>query len=259
MKIEDFFSADHIPAYIVSGLVVLLALIIWRVIRKLYYKINNNNDKGPSNHLAISLIKYVIILIAAIAILQINGIDITALVASLGIAGAIGALAVQDFLKDVIMGIHITMDKFFVVGDIVKYGDTEGEVILLTLRTTKIRDTVNGHTHAISNRVITEVTVISKQNDIDVPLPYELPIKEVYDFFEGFCKEIVDSIEPVERCAMIGSQEYADSSIKYRVRFFCDPATRFQTRRDVLHKIYEGLEKQGWSVPYNRVVVEDYE
>lgn len=85
------------------------------------------------------VIKYAILLGAALTVLQIYHINVTSLVAGLGLASAIVGLALQDVLKDSIMGVHLLSDYFFEVGDVVRYGDYEGVVISFYGKTPIIR------------------------------------------------------------------------------------------------------------------------
>ena len=77
---------------------------------------------------ALNVLRYLLLLVTILLILQINGINVTSLVAGLGIVSAVVGLALQDILKDVIMGLHILSGRFFSVGDAVRYGIMEGIV-----------------------------------------------------------------------------------------------------------------------------------
>ena len=66
------------------------------------------------------MIKYFIAAVSAIMILNIYGVDTTSIIAGLGVAGVVIGLAFQDALKDIISGINIIMDNYYVVGDLVK-------------------------------------------------------------------------------------------------------------------------------------------
>ena len=86
-----------------------------------------------------NIIKYIILIFAALAILSIYGINIGGIVASLGIAATVIGLALQDTFKDIINGISIITENYFIVGDIVQYKTFTGEVIEFGLKSTKIK------------------------------------------------------------------------------------------------------------------------
>ncbi len=67
------------------------------------------------------------------------GIDITALIAGLGIGGIAIALAVQNILGDLFASLSIIVDKPFVIGDFIVVGDLKGSVERIGLKTTRVR------------------------------------------------------------------------------------------------------------------------
>ena len=77
--------------------------------------------------------------IILLLILDNLGMDVTALVASLGIGGVAVALAVQNILGDLFASLSITIDKPFVIGDFIIVGDLMGTVEHVGLKTTRLR------------------------------------------------------------------------------------------------------------------------
>lgn len=80
-------------------------------------------------------------LYAVIVLLLLDnlGIDVTTLIASLGIGGIAVALAVQNILADLFACLTISLDKPFVIGDFIIVGDLMGTVEHVGLKTTRIR------------------------------------------------------------------------------------------------------------------------
>jgi small-conductance mechanosensitive channel len=67
------------------------------------------------------------------------GVDITALVAGLGIGGVAVALAVQNVLGDLFASLSITLDRPFVVGDFLSVGEFLGSVEYIGIKSTRLR------------------------------------------------------------------------------------------------------------------------
>lgn len=74
-----------------------------------------------------------------LSILANLGVNITALVASLGVGGIAIALAVQTLLSDVFASMSIGIDKPFEIGDFVVFGDVAGTIEHIGLKSTRIR------------------------------------------------------------------------------------------------------------------------
>lgn len=67
------------------------------------------------------------------------GVDITALVAGLGIGGIAVALALQNVLGDLFASLSITLDRPFVIGDFLNVGDFLGSVEYIGIKSTRLR------------------------------------------------------------------------------------------------------------------------
>ncbi|MCP5518518.1 MAG: mechanosensitive ion channel family protein [Verrucomicrobiales bacterium] len=67
------------------------------------------------------------------------GIEITPLLAGLGVGGIAVALAVQTILKDLLASFSILLDKPFVIGDFLILGDLMGSVEHIGIKTTRLR------------------------------------------------------------------------------------------------------------------------
>ena len=80
-----------------------------------------------------------IYIIAVFIILALLEIDLTGLVAGLGIGGIIVTLAAQDTAKNLFGGLVIFLDKPFNVGDWIEMDPYEGTIEDITFRTTRIR------------------------------------------------------------------------------------------------------------------------
>ncbi len=92
----------------------------------------------------------VIFAVAVLLALDNLGINITALVAGLGIGGIAIALAVQTVLGDLLASLSITLDKPFTVGDFLKLDDVEGRVEKIGVKSTRLRS-VSGEQVVVSN------------------------------------------------------------------------------------------------------------
>lgn len=261
---DEFIEYISSPRFIVSALTVLITLIIWIIINKLYKRFENYNNSSDLSDKKSSIVKGIFIVIRCILIvlcvllvLQINGVNVSSVIAGLGIVSAVVGLALQDFLKDVIMGINIMTDHFFSVGDIIKYKDTEGEVVSFTLKATKIRSLYDDSILTVSNRNISEIVKSSGEVIIDIPVSYEEESEKVDKFFEKISKNIRKA-EDVDNFEYKGLQEYADSAVIYRFMLYCNPLNKANIRRSVLKIINTELRKADIKIPYNQLDVHHY-
>lgn len=261
-EIKDFFEGIMKNKVIQTVLVIIISFLIYRFFHKIILKGEKNTklNKSMTNRgktyfkLIINIIRYVFIIITLLIVLQINGVNVSSLLAGVGILSVIIGLAVQDALKDIIRGFSILSDDYFTVGDIIKYGEVEGRVLSLGFKTTKIQDIKTGYIISIANRNIEQVEVVSNLIYINIPMPYEVTVENA----ESAIKDIVEDVKcnnNVDGCRYIGVNELADSSIKYLIEVTCKADYKLQVRRDALRSILQGLAKNNISVPYNQIDV----
>lgn len=248
---------------IFSVVVIILACLGLAFFNFIYKKYTAFAKSKDENIMIIrflpSIVRAMIIVLAALTVLQVNGINVSSAIAGLGLVSAIIGLAIQDVLKDFIMGIHIISDKFFAVGDVVRYKDVEGVVIGFNMRATTLRSIVDNTVTTICNRNISEITKMpqSVMVDIDLSISYEEDYKKVNKLLLGICEEI-GKIDGVEQSVYKGTQEFSHSAVIYKLRFYCTPETKFERKRDALRLIQEGLFEAGIQIPYNKLDVHTY-
>lgn len=258
----DFLSKKQVYGTVIFTIV---AFIIYKLFIVLVDKViakSKNELERKKKRTVIELIKnigkYALILLVIIFILDLNGVKVTSLIASLGVASAVSALALQDTLKDIISGTSIIMDNYYVVGDYVKYKNFTGTVIQLGLKSTKIMD-FDGQVYTIANRNIDEIINLSQKTAsslIVIPTAYEEKLEKV----EKILNEVVEEIKTWEtidsdKTAYIGITELADSSVNYGIRYYCSPGKVWQYKRDALRLIKSKYDKNNIKIPYNQIEV----
>lgn len=206
-----------------------------------------------------NIIKYLTLIIAFIIILSLYGVNVKAMVAGLGITATILGLALQDTFKDIINGINIILENYFIVGDVVSYGDFSGEVIEFGLKSTKIKN-ASGEVKIVANRNIMEVTNISQKENavfLTLPLPYEESVDKMEKVINN---EIIPGIKAInnvipDSVVYLGISELADSCVNYSIKFRCKRETHWQAKRDAYGTILRILEKKKISIPYPQLEV----
>ncbi|MGD7035208.1 mechanosensitive ion channel domain-containing protein [Methylotuvimicrobium buryatense] len=130
----------------ITKVVIALQIAIWLsgFIRAWIFRILSRKTKRDGASMgALAILNFIsqVLLwaVALLLILQNIGIDITALVAGLGIGGIAIALALQRILSDLFASLSIVLDKPFVIGDFVNFGDFFGTIEHIGVKTTRLR------------------------------------------------------------------------------------------------------------------------
>lgn len=245
--------------WVKSLVVVVISIVIYRLINKLLLKSEGKKGKrkvGQKDKTYIRLIrnfmKYAFFIIVLLIILQINGIDVSSMIAGVGVLSIIIGFIVQDAFKDIIRGIDIISDNYFAVGDVVKYDDIEGKVIMVGLKTTKIEDIRNANIISIANRNIEQIEIVSKDVFISIPMPYNVKLENAEKAINEMVEEI-KSDSRVEDCIYKGVNNFGDSAIEYLINVRVNPKEKTQVRRDALRIIMVILNKHKIEIPFKQI------
>lgn len=196
------------------------------------------------------LAKIALWVIGLILILGNLGVDVTSLIAGLGIGGIAVALAVQNILGDLFSSLAIFFDKPFLVGDFIIVGQNQGTVEKIGIKTTRIR-ALDGEEIIISNQ---ELTAARIQNYKTVKERRSLfRIGVVY----GTGQTKLKMIPKLLKEAVTGSKEnrfdrahfveFGDSALLFELSFYVlteDYKKFLDEQQQVLYKIKYLLEKE---------------
>lgn len=246
-------------------LVILVAVIIYNVFRKvgrtIILKGVPYGDDGKTKTLIVlfnNIIKYILIVVSLLIILQIFKIDTKTIVASLGAIGVVAGLAFQDVLKDFFAGIFILIENQYKIGDYVTIGGFKGEVIALGMKTTKIK-AYTGEVKMISNRFITEVINHSLEDNlaiVDVAVDYKADLLATERILKDVCKELNSELKPIKgKIEVLGIEELGADAVLFRIVAPCTPMMQYDVQRVIRKKVKIALEFNKIDIPYHQVVV----
>ncbi len=247
-------SAQFFTSIAIVILCVVILIVLKRVSKKFIKMRKMNGKNATSTKTLFSIVKYILLIFTALTVLQINGINVSSMITGLGIAGIVVGFALQDILKDFIMGTNILWDSFYSVGDVVKYHEIEGKVISFNLKVTKICDIKTGNIISICNRNISEIEKISDNLAITIATDYNEEKEKVEKVLEQVCEKVGASSD-VTLCEYKGLNEFAESSINYLLTLKCNPEIRYAVKRFALSVIYDEFKKNNIKIPFNQLDV----
>ena len=113
-------------------------------------------------HIIMSIGNIVIYAIILFMVLNLFGVDIRPVLAGAGVIGLAIGFGAQSLVKDFVSGLFILVEDQYGIGDKVKIGNYEGNVIRITMRSTVLKDK-EGKLYYISNGSIKDVINMSQQ------------------------------------------------------------------------------------------------
>ena len=140
---------------LVFTVAVVLQVAIWArevILGLIQRRASDGHNETLANAMGIIrlLISVALFAIAAIVILDNMGVNVTGLVAGLGIGGIAIGLAAQDIFSDLFASLSIIFDRPFRVGETIKYDTSTATVERIGLKSTRLRS-INGELLVVSN------------------------------------------------------------------------------------------------------------
>ncbi len=192
-------------------------------------------------------LKLFILLAAVLIWLSNSGIDITTLLAGLGVGGIALALALQKPIEDLLGAISIYSQQPIVTGDLCKYGNTLGRIEEIGLRTTRIR-TLNDTLVSVPNCIIAHGAIENYSAREKMLYHPELPLR--YDTSREQMQTIIDEIGEmasehdgvISKSVRIRFTEFAENSMIIKARIYVDTSD-FSTYLQVVTGLNMGIMK----------------
>jgi len=213
----------------------IIKFFIFRALKK-------NGDEKQAKSITHTFDIFIQITLWSLGILLIlanMGINVTSLVAGLGIGGIAIALALQNILGDVFSSFSILIDKPFKVGDFIKVGEDMGTVENIGIKTSRIR-TLDGQILIITNQELTTARVENFQQTKKKRAIFTLGViyetkKEILKKIPKIISDIVSQEEncQFDRCHFKG---FGDFSLNFEVVFYVNTKD-YNQYLDALQKV----------------------
>jgi MscS family membrane protein len=204
---------------------------------------------------------YVIWIVGILIALRELGIEVTAFLASMGIAGLAVALAAKTVLSNVLAGVTLTADPNFRVGDRIEVGKHVGDVLSINLHKTVIR-TRNNEIVMIPNDVLGREVIVNHmlpeqktRIDLEIGVAYGTDLEKTTTILQ-------DIIDRQERILSIPAPEvnvrrFGDNAVTLRVLVWIDgPRGKRAVRDDIYRRALTRFREEDIDIPFPQRVVQ---
>jgi len=184
-----------------------------------------DQDAGSATTLTLLgfIARMILWVIVLLLILDNLGVNITGLVAGLGIGGIAVALAVQNILGDLLASLSIVLDKPFVIGDFIVVDSLSGTVEHIGLKTTRIRSLsgeqlVFANNDLLKSRVRNYKRMQERRIVFGFGVVYSTPLEKL-TLIKKMVGDIVSKTQNA-RLDRIHFKEYGNSALNFEVVYF---------------------------------------
>jgi len=210
------------------------------------------------------LLRIVLWIIVLLLVLQNLGINVTAMLAGVGIVGLAVAFAAQNVLADLFAFLSIVLDKPFLIGDFIVTANFSGTVERIGLKTTRIRS-LSGEEIVVSNAEILRswirdyARIKERWVSFTFAVSYDTPVEKL-EALPKIVKEVIESV-PRTRFDRAHFKEYGEFGLIFEAAFYVQSPS-FRDLMDARHAVNVGLrhrlEQEGiqFAFPVRRVLLE---
>lgn len=268
-----FLDLNDMIGKIIFGIFVIVVVlqaifalqkVVDYVIRK---KILDHDENGDSQDkeavvkLAGQLVKGSLWVVGILLVLSNLGINITSLIAGLGVGGLAIGLALQSVLGDIFASFSIFTDKPFKVGDFIIIGNDMGTVEKVGVKTTRIR-TLEGQELVVPNKDLTETRVNNYGRMYRRRVVFNLGV--IYETEAEKLKKIPQLVEEIVKQAELAEfdrchfKDYGDFSLNFETVYFVDTPDYnkyMDVNQEINLKIFEAFKREGIEFAYPTQVV----
>lgn len=216
----------------------------------------DNRTLGSAMGLIRGLVSFALFAIAMVLILDNLGVNVTGLVAGLGIGGIAIGLAAQGIFSDLFAALAIIFDKPFRIGETVSWDQTTGTVERIGMKTTRIRS-VTGEQVVVSNAKLLEkelhnMTMLHHRR-------YTLKFGVTYQTAPDVCAAIPDMLGKIvhaeDHCEVVncGMTSFGASSLDFDLVVDISarlPGDAFKLRHAICINILKAFNEAGIDFAY---------
>jgi small-conductance mechanosensitive channel len=215
------------------AIAVWLQAALWGAVAVRFVIDRRISHVGGERVATLGVLRFVAVMVvwalASLMLLSNLGVNITALVASLGVGGVAVALAVQNVLGDVFASLAIALDKPFQLGDRLQIDNVEGRVEHIGIKSTHLRS-IDGEQIIIANAQLLAAKLRNFGRAMELRAQYVLSVAydtptDILRQLPGLVEEVVRDLRGVrfERCYFRG---FGGAGLEFEITFYVlEPAS----------------------------------
>jgi small conductance mechanosensitive channel len=198
----------------------------------------------------------IIAILALVTILPEFGINITAMLAGLGIIGIAIGFGAQTLIKDYLSGIFILLEDQYDVGDVVRVAGIAGLVEEVGLRRTVLRD-LDGIVHSISNGEVNTASNFTKgysRVNLNISVAYGEDLDRVIKVINRVCKEMAGDPEWnadfITTPQVLRVDNLGDSGIDIKILGDTKPIRQWAVTGELRLRLKRTFDAEGIEIPW---------
>lgn len=262
------FMSYSVEQLIHIGIIVALSLltfVIAKIVIKIISKMLRKAVKVKNGKLTplmagfiLKVVQVVIWVFTALIILQIWGINLTPVIAGLGVTGVVLGFALQESISNIFSGLLLALNNPFGIGDYVLLGSIEGTVTGMDAISVTLLSGDNKKI-TISNKIVLADAIINysasdiRRVDMAVSVAYGSDLEKAKDIITNLVKSYPEVLSDKPVIVEVGA--LSASSIDFIIRPWSKNSDYWTVKWRFQKEICPALNVAGIEVPYNKLDV----
>ncbi len=206
----------------------------------------------------------VIILVVILSALNLYGVDVTMLVAGMGVAGLVVAFAAQDTLGNFISGMFLLTDRPFKVGDLVLMENGDYcRVHHIGMRSTKLYNTFDHDMIILPNSKIANEKVINLTEPdnkfkvrVTIGIDYSSDVEKAKRIIREVAEKHPDVIHEKDKMPMVRLSDFGESAVMLKLfAWVNDLNNQWKVAGEIREEVFRRFKEEGITIPFPQRVV----
>jgi len=250
-KLIDYVI-NHSGSLISALVVVVVGFIAARWIGKLLDRwLTSKAMEPPMRNLVVRILRLLIFALAVVVALGTAGMDVTALIAGVGVAGVGIGLAMQGILSNLMAGLTIIFTKPFRFGEYVEIAGVQGQVTNIELFTTTLLHPDQSRVVVPNRKIVGEILHNYghvRQLDLSVSVAYGTNLTNALNVVRGVLSQNARVLkEPVPG---VGISLLADSSVNIAIKPWTSVGDYGPAQAEIYQAIVEQFRANNITIPF---------
>jgi small conductance mechanosensitive channel len=205
--------------------------------------------------------RFVLVIWALFTILPELGVNVTPILASVGIAGIAMGFGAQSLVKDFLSGLFILLENQYGNGDVVTVAGTTGLVEEVGLRRTVLRD-LDGVVHHVPNGEISVASNLTQEwsrVNMNVSVAYGEDLDKVFEVINRVGNELAADAEfgplIIKAPQVLRVDAFEDSGIAIKILGDTEPIRQWDVMGELRKRLKKAFDEEGIEIPFPHVTL----
>lgn len=250
---REFIATGHLTSILRAAVTLVLGFAVAKVASRFVERLVGKHLNAQRGFLSGRAVYYAIVVLILISALRQFGFEFTVLLGAAGVLSVAVGFASQTSASNIISGLFLMVEESFVVGDLIRIGDTTGEVLSIDLLSVKLRTFDNLFVRVPNESVVkSQVTTLTRfpirRADLKIGVAYKEDISRVRDVLMAVAdKNPMCLEEPKPLFIFLG---YGDSSLDIQFSVWAKRENYLDLKNGIYEEIKLAFDAAGIEIPF---------